>query len=182
MAGYNPKGNRARSSEPGTGAAVPIDAMLNATGEHAAATLDPTPTPPEGVEITDLDAASLPPEASRQGKRNTEDTDAVVVDPVEVEPVDQAAADDPQDPTPHETPLPQGDEPPLAGDPSASDLFTGDSSVEDDLPAVPARREPLVPAAAPPDEDDRRLLIAGGTAVGLAIIVGGMIAWRRRNR
>lgn len=165
MAGYNPKGKRARSSESSGGSGMPIDAILNATGEHAAATVDPTPTPPDGVEVADFEATTLPPEASREGKRNTEDTEAVVVDPVEVEPVDQLAVADPEDPTPPEAPLPLAD-----------DLPSGD-----DLPSAPTRREPLVPAAAPPDEDDRRLLIAGGTLLGLATIAG-VIVWRRRTR
>ena len=164
MAGYDPKGKRARSAKPTGGSTVPIDAMLNATGEHAIASVDPTPTPPEGVSIVDLDAASLPPEASREGRRNTEDNEAVVVDPVDVEPIDQAAADDPDDPTPPEAPLPLADDLPVA----------------DDLPSAPERREPLVPAAAPPDEDDRRLLIAGGTLLTAAAIAG-VIVWRRRR-
>ncbi len=158
MAGYDPKGKRARSAKPTEGSTVPIDAMLNATGEHAVTSVSPTPTPPEGVSLVDLEAAPLPPEATREGKRNTEDTDAVVLDPADVEPIDQAAADDPEDPTPPETPLP----------------------LADDLPSAPVRREPLVPAAAPPDEDDRRLLIAGGALLTVAAIVG-VIVWRRRR-
>lgn len=106
MAGYDPKGKRARSAKPAGDSTVPIDAMLNATGEHAVTNVDPTPTPPDGVSLVDFEAATLPPEASREGKRNTEDTEAVVVDPVDVEPIDQAAADDPEDPTPPEAPSP----------------------------------------------------------------------------
>ncbi|MGB2745096.1 MAG: hypothetical protein WBC28_11595, partial [Candidatus Microthrix parvicella] len=105
MAGYDPKGKRARSTDPGRGGAVPMDAMLNATGEHAAVKVDPTPTPPEGVDVSDLESASLPPKASREGKRNTESTETVQVSPTDVEPVDQAAAADPTDPTPPEAPL-----------------------------------------------------------------------------
>ena len=163
MAGYDPKGKRARSAKPAGGSTVPIDALLKATGEHAVTSVDPTPTPPEGVSLVDLEAAQLPPEASSEGKRNTEDTDVVVVDPAEIEAIDQAAADDPEDPTPPEAPLP-----------AAADLPI------DDLPSAPKRREPLVPAAAPPDEDDRRLLIAGG-ALLTAAAVAGLVVWRRRR-
>lgn len=171
MAGYDPKGKRARSTDPGRGGAVPMDAMLNATGEHAAVKVDPTPTPPEGVDVSDLESASLPPKASREGKRNTESTETVQVSPTDVEPVDQAAAADPTDPTPPEAPL--------LGD---SETSPGDASVEStDLPSAPARREPLVPAAAPPDEQDRRLLIASLVALILALLGGGVIAWRRRT-
>lgn len=165
MAAYDPKGKRVRSSEPAGGSTVPIDAMLNATGEHPVASVDPTPTPPEGISLVDLESATLPPEATREGKRNTEDTEAVVVDPAEVEPVDALAAADPEDPTPPEAPLPRSDE-----------LLGGD-----DLPSAPERREPLVPAAAPPDEDDRRLLIVGGALLGVAAIAGALV-WRHRSR
>ena len=164
MAGYDPKGKRARSAKPSGGSTVPIDALLKATGEHAITSVDPTPTPPEGVSLVDLEAAQLPPEASREGKRNTEDTDVVVVDPAEIEPIDQAAADDPEDPTPPEAPLAAAD----------------DLPIEDDLPSAPKRREPLVPAAAPPDENDRRLLIAGG-ALLTAAAVAGLVVWRRKR-
>lgn len=170
MAGYDPKGKRARSAKPSGGSTVPIDALLNATGEHAVTSVDPTPTPPEGVSLVDLEAAQLPPEASREGKRNTEDTDVVVVDPAEIEPIDQAAADDPEDPTPPEAPLPAADDLPPVDDPA----------IDDDLPSAPKRREPLVPAAAPPDEDDRRLLIAGG-ALLTAALVAGLVVWRRKR-
>jgi hypothetical protein len=170
MAGYDPKGKRARSAKPAGDSTVPIDAMLNATGEHAVTNVDPTPTPPDGVSLVDFEAATLPPEASREGKRNTEDTEAVVVDPVDVEPIDQAAADDPEDPTPPEAPLPLEDVLPAIDD----------LPIEDGLPSAPKRREPLVPAAAPPDEDDRRLLIAAG-AVLVVTAIAGVIAWRRKR-
>ncbi|MCB1027268.1 MAG: hypothetical protein KDB24_05840, partial [Microthrixaceae bacterium] len=127
MAGYDPKGKRARSTKPSANGAVPMDAMLNATGEHAAVKVDPTPTPPEGLELSDLETASLPPTASREAKRNTEDSERVVVDPDDVEPVDLRAAADPTDPTPPEAPLPP-DELPVSSTP------------EDELPSAPARR------------------------------------------
>lgn len=157
MAGYDPKGKRAKSAKPADDGSVPMDAMLNATGEHTTVKVDPNPTPPEGIDLSDLESTTLPPAAKREGKRNTESSEVVVVDPTEVEPVDVEAATDPGDPTPPEAPLP-----------------------DDELPSAPARREPLVPAAAAPDEDDRRLLIAALVALILALI-GGLIVRRRRT-
>jgi hypothetical protein len=160
MAGYDPKGKRARSNEATAEGDTQVDAILNATGEHAAVRVEPTPTPPEGVAVTAIADDELPDAANRDGKRHTEDTPAVVAEEVAVEPLDESAVADPDDPTPPEAPLPD----------------------DEALPTAPERREPLVSAAPPPDEDDRRLVIAAIVALIVALITGGLIAWRRRAR